>query len=102
MSRKSVAADVTAIQADSEKLAREPVPDTAEYQALHDTTTLALRLTRRDALAISALASAQGIPVSTLLRGWVLAGLRHEQGDSVGATLSELEQGLRRLRRTLG
>jgi hypothetical protein len=55
-----------------------------------------------DADAISALASAQGIPVSTLLRGWVLSGLRHEQADSVGATLSELEQGLRRLRKALG
>lgn len=102
MSRKSVSAEVKAIQADSERLAREPVPDSANYRALHDTTTVALRLARKDAIAISALASAQGIPVSTLLRGWVLAGLHHEQGDSVGATLSELEQGLRRLRKALG
>ncbi len=102
MSRKSVAAEVKAIQADSESLAREPVPDSAEYRALHDTTTVALRLNRKDADAISDLASAQGIPVSTLLRGWVLAGLHHDQGDSVGATLSELEQGIRRLRKALG
>ena len=102
MSRKNVAAEVKAIQADSERLAREPVSDSAEYRALHDTTTVALRLNRSDADAISDLASAQGIPVSTLLRGWVLAGLHHEQGDSVGATLSELEQGIRRLRKALG
>jgi len=69
---------------------------------LHDTTTLALRLKRKDANAISALALAQGVPISALLRGWVLAGLHHEQGDNVGATLSELEQGLRRLRKALG
>ena len=102
MSRKNVAPEVKAIQADSERLAREPVPDSAEYRALHDTTTVALRLNRKDADAISDLASAQGIPVSTLLRGWVLAGLHHDQGDSVGATLSELEQGIRRLRKALG
>ena len=102
MSRKSVADEVTAIQAESARLAQDPVPESAEYRALHDTTTVALRLTRKDAVAISALASTQGIPVSTLLRGWVLAGLHHEQGDSIGATLSELEQGLRRLRQALG
>ena len=102
MSRKRVAAEVKAIQADSERLSREPVPESAEYRALHDTTTVALRLAREDAAAISTLASAQGIPVSTLLRGWVLAGLHHEQGNSVGATLTELEQGLRRLRKALG
>lgn len=102
MSRKRVAAEVKAIQADSERLASEPVPEAAEYRALHDTTTVALRLARKDAAAISALASTQGIPVSTLLRSWVLAGLHHEQGDSIGTTLSELEQGLRRLRRALG
>lgn len=94
--------EVKAVQVDSARLSSEPVPDSAEYRALHDTTTVALRLTRMDADAISALASAQGIPVSTLLRGWVLSGLRHEQADSVGATLSELEQGLRRLRKALG
>ncbi len=101
MSRKSVAAEVAAIQAVSERLAREPVPDSAEYKALHETTTVALRLTRKDAAAISALAASQGMSVSTLLRGWVLAGLQHEQGDTVGATLSELEQGLHRLRKAL-
>jgi len=102
MSRKSVAAEVKAIQSDTERLAREPVPESADYRALHETTTVALRLSQKDALSISALASEQGVPVSTLLRGWVLAGLHHEQGDSVGATLSELEQGLRRLRKALG
>ena len=101
MSRKSVADEVKAIQANSVRLAGEPVPESAEYRALHESTTVALRLSRKDAAAISALASVQGIPVSTLLRGWVLAGLHHEQGDTVGATLSELEQGLRRLRRAL-
>lgn len=101
MSRKSVAADVTAIQRDSTRLAREPVPESADYRALNDTTTVALRLSRADAAAISALASKQGIPVSALLRGWVLTGLHHEQGDNVGATLNELEQGLRRLRQAL-
>lgn len=102
MSRRSVISEIQEIQADSEKLASEPVPSSAEYRALHNTTTVALRLTRKDAEAISALASAQGIPVSTLLRGWVVSGLRHEQSDSVGATLSELEQGLRKLRKALG
>lgn len=102
MSRTSVDTEVQSIQAESRRLAREPVPESAEYRALHDTTTLALRLTRMDAAAISALASAQGIPVSTLLRGWVLAGLHHEQGDTVGSALSEMEQCLRRLRTSLG
>jgi len=102
MSRKNVAAEIEAIQTDSTRLAHEPVPDSAEYGALNDTRTLALRLKRKDADAISALALAQGVPVSALLRGWVLAGLHHEQGDNVGATLSELEQGLRRLRKALG
>ncbi len=70
--------------------------------SLHDTTTVAVRLIRKDADAIAALADEQGVPVSTLLRMWILAGLRDEQGDSVGATLSELERGLQRLRQALG
>lgn len=102
MSRKSVTDEVKAIQADSDRLAREPVPDTAEYRALHQTTTVAVRLVRRDAEAIAALAAQQGVPVSALLRTWIVAGLRDEQDDSVDATLIQLEQGLSRLRKALG
>lgn len=68
MSRTSVAADVTAIQRDSKRLAKEPVPESADYRALNDTTTVALRLSRADAVAISALASAQ--PSANWSRGF--------------------------------
>lgn len=102
MARRSSRAEVRAIQTIDESLKKQPVDPAAEFRPLHETTTVAVRLLREDADAVMSLAASQGVPASTLLRAWILAGLRHETDDSVGATLTELERGLRQLRRALG
>jgi hypothetical protein len=95
-------AEIRDLQSHSTQLASQSAEGLPPARPLHDTTTVAVRLIRKDADAIAALADEQGVPVSTLLRMWILAGLKDEQGDTVGATLSELERGLQRLRQALG
>jgi hypothetical protein len=94
--------EIEYVQRNSRRLANGSADGFPAAKPLHETTTVAVRLIRSDADAISALAASHGVPLSTLLRTWVLAGLRSEQGDSIGATLTDLEQGLRRLRKALG
>lgn len=102
MTARDARAEVRRIQERSSRLAAEGLRDETVTKPLHETTTVAVRLVRQDAEAIAALAARQGVPVSSVLRTWVLAGLRESQDDSVAATLEQLEQGLGRLRRALG
>lgn len=102
MTRPDQSDEVHAIQEQSEELARQSASGFPPPKPVHATTTLAVRLVNDDADAIIRLAEAEGVPTSTLLRSWILTGLKRAQGDSVGVTLTELEQGLRRLRRALG
>jgi len=98
---REVRAQVRKVQRDSAKLAREPLAASTELRPFHDTVTVAVRLVRSDAQAITALADQQGVSVSTLLREWISTGLAREKGETLDATLKELEQGIRRLRKAL-
>ena len=102
MASRDAKAAVRRVQARSTRLASEAADERTPFRPLHETTTVAVRLVKSDAQAISALAADRGVPVSELLRAWILAGLRDEQGDSVDATLIQLEHGLSRLRKALG
>lgn len=99
MTSREVKSAVENLQRQSGDLARANLGADQETRPFHDTTTVAVRLLRSDAEAINALANEQGVPVSTLLRSWITTGLREEQGDSVEATLNQLEQGIRLLRK---
>jgi transposase-like protein len=67
----------------------------------HETTTLAVRMVKSEADAITRLARERAVPVSSLLRTWIVDGYIHETGDSVSSTIADLEQVVRRLRREL-
>ncbi len=99
MTSRKVKSAVENLQRQSGDLARANLGADQATRPFHDTTTVAVRLLRSDADAITGLANEQGVPVSTLLRSWITAGLREEQGDSVEATLNQLEQGIRLLRK---
>lgn len=102
MARDDARSEVRHLQEQSEALADEHAAGAGTYRRLHETTTVAVRLLKDDADAVMAMAASQGVPVSSLLRAWTLAGLRQESGDTVGATLTDLECGLRQLRKALG
>ena len=102
MARDDACSEVRHLQEQSEVLADEDAAGAGKYRRLHETTTVAVRLLKDDADAVTTMAASQGVPVSSLLRAWILAGLRQESGDSVGATLTDLERGLRQLRKALG
>ncbi len=102
MVRNDARSEVRDLQKRSEALADEDAAAAGKFRRLHETTTVAVRLLKDDADAVTMMAAAQGVPVSSLLRAWILAGLRQESGDTVGATLTDLERGLRQLRKALG
>lgn len=102
MTSRELRAMVRKAQADSESIASDDLEESAALRALHETSTVAVRLIRSDVDAISSLAAERGVPVSALLRTWILAGLRNEQGEGIDATLIQLEQGISRLRQALG
>ena len=88
-------------QKNSETLAAQPADGFPEMKPFHETTTLAVRMVKSEADAITRLARERAVPVSSLLRTWIVDGYIHETGDSVSSTIADLEQVVRRLRREL-
>ena len=76
----------------------QPMPADATPTKPHKTITVATRLTTDDVAEIEALAARLGVPVSSLLRGWILAGLAGRKEDSVTTALDRLSADLQRLR----
>jgi len=88
-------------QSNSEKLATESADGFPEMKPFHETATLAVRMVKSEAEAINRLARERSVPVSSLLRTWIIDGYIQETGDPVSTTIAELEQVVRRLRREL-
>lgn len=70
-------------------------PSTQPNRAL--STMMSVRLSDEAALAITRLADAADLPVSALLRGWILAGLAESTG-SADQVISRVSADLERLR----
>ncbi len=60
--------------------------------------TVSTRLALGDVADLEALAAQLDVPVSALLRGWILAGLHAKKEQSVGAALDRLSADVQRLR----
>lgn len=86
------------IAAEADATRDEPMPADAVATRPHKSVTVATRLLPDDAEAVEALAGRLGVPVSALVRGWVLAGLAAKNDESVGAALDRLSADLQRLR----
>lgn len=95
--------------ADAEKLVEQiageaeatrdvPMPADAAPIKPHKTVTLATRLNAEDVAEIEALADRLDVPVSALLRGWILAGLAGRKQDSPATALDRLGADVQRLR----
>ena len=89
---------VERIAAEAEASAEEPMPTDALPSKPNKAVTVATRLTVEDAAAIDELAARLEVPVSALLRGWILAGLAARQTDTVHGAIDRLSADVQRLR----
>jgi hypothetical protein len=89
---------VEQIAAEADATCDQPMPADATPSKPHKTITVATRLTAADAAEIEALAERLDVPVSALLRGWIVAGLAGCKEDSVTTALDRLSADVQRLR----
>jgi hypothetical protein len=89
---------VEQIAAEAEATRDQPMPANATPTKPHKTVTVATRLTTEDVAEIEALADRLDVPVSALIRGWILAGLAGRKEDSVASALDRLSADVQRLR----
>lgn len=91
--------------AQAEATRDEPMPATARPTRPNRPTKsvpVAVRLTPDDAAAIEAMADRLDVPMSSLVRGWILTGLSTGREESVATAIARLESDLQRLRDLVG
>ena len=59
---------------------------------------VAVRLAPEDAAAVEALAAQLDVPMSTLLRGWILSALAAQREETVAAAIDRIAADVQRLR----
>lgn len=91
--------DVEIVQAESEATINTPLPETAHGQRRGRSVVQSVRLPENDFADIQKIAADHDIPVSALIRGWVLAGLADERGISLASAIERLASDADRLRR---
>lgn len=91
--------DVHAVQAESEASRGQPLPESVKGERRGRSIVQSVRLHEEDFAEIERLASEGGIPVSALIRGWILEGLTAERSPSLRAAIDHLASEAERLRR---
>jgi hypothetical protein len=89
---------VEQIAAEADATQDQPMSVDATPTKAHKTITVATRLTAADVAEIEAIADRLDVPVSALLRGWIVAGLAGCKEDSVTTALDRLSADVQRLR----
>lgn len=91
--------DVEVIQAESEASRDTPLPENVHGQRRGRSVVQSVRLPEAEFAEIERLAAELDVPVSALIRGWVLAGLAEERGTSLRSAIERLAGDADRLRR---
>ena len=91
--------DVEAVQAESETSRNTPLPDHVQGQRRGRSVVQSVRLPEAEFADIERLAAELDVPVSALIRGWVLAGLADERSTSLRGAIERLAADADRLRR---
>lgn len=86
-------------QAESEATINEPIPEETHGERRGRSVVQSVRLPAKQFAEIERLASEAGVPVSALIRGWVLAGLAAERSTSLRDAIEHLAAEAERLRR---
>ncbi|MGH4016643.1 MAG: ribbon-helix-helix protein, CopG family [Pseudonocardiaceae bacterium] len=91
--------EIERIQAESEATRDEPLPEHVKGERRGRSVVQSVRLPAEAVAAIEEIAGRVGVPVSALIRGWVLQGLAAEQGTSLRDGIERLAADADRLRR---
>jgi hypothetical protein len=89
------------IAAEADATADQPMPAAATSTRPNKSVTVATRVSPQDLHAIQALATELDVPVSALVRGWVLAGLNARKAESLTTALDRITADVQRLRELL-
>lgn len=89
---------VEQVAAESDATADEPMPAGAVATKPNKSVPVAVRLAPEDVAALEALADQLDVPVSSLLRGWILAALSAQREESVLTALDRISADVQRLR----
>lgn len=91
--------EVERIQAESEATRDEPLPEHVKGERKGHSVVQSVRLPTEVFATIEEIAARAGVPVSALIRGWVLQGLAAEEGMSLREGIERLAADFDRLRR---
>src|SRR5581483_8705298 len=91
-------ADVEIVQAESEATRETPLPPSAKGQRRVRSVAQSVRLPESEFAELERLAAQAGVPVSALIRDWVLEGLAAERGPSLRDAIERLGADADRLR----
>lgn len=89
---------VEQVAAEADASRDEPMPAHASASRPNKSVPVAVRLAAEDVSAIEALAAKLDVPVSSLLRGWILTALAVQREESVSTALDRLAADVQRLR----
>lgn len=87
------------VQAESETSRDASMPEHVRGQRRGQSVVQSVRLPAAEFADIERLAAELDVPVSALIRGWVLAGLADERGTSLHSAIERLVADAERLRR---
>lgn len=90
--------DIKAIQEESETIKDLPLPEDVHGERRRRSVVRSVRLPEAEFYEIEQLAQELGVPVSSLIRGWVLQGPTEERGLSVRGAIERLAGEADRLR----
>ncbi|NLE81027.1 MAG: hypothetical protein GX610_15875 [Rhodococcus sp.] len=91
--------DVLAVQEESEATHDQPLPEGTKGVRRGRSIVQSVRLHEDNFAEIERLADEAGVPVSALIRGWILEGLNAERGTSLRDAIDHLASEAERLRR---
>lgn len=93
-----VRALVEAVAAEADASAADPMPVGLVGVRPNKAVTVSARITARDAVAVEELAAKMGMPVSALVREWILSGLAAQREETVQSAVERLSNDVQRLR----
>lgn len=88
-------------QQNSTDLARADVADSSSWVNAPGTTTISVRMKHSDVQHLTAMAQAKGVPISHLVRGWILDHLHSSEQGGIGQALQDFDESYANLRRAI-
>lgn len=86
------------IAAEAEETKDDPMPEGVRPTKPNKSVPVAVRLASAEVDAINVMAQRLGVPVSALLRGWIIEGLHGDRSEPVDLALKRLEDDVRQVR----